>query len=74
MKIITSLKISFYNFFTKKEDIMTKYECTVCSYIYDPDEGDPDEGLAPGIAFEDIPEDRFCPLCGVGKKYFVVME
>ena len=40
---------------------MKKFECTVCSYIYDPDEGDPDEGLAPGTAFEDIPKDRFCP-------------
>ena len=48
---------------------MTMYECTVCSYIYDPD-----EGLAPGIAFEDIPEDRFCPVCGVGKKDIVVVE
>ena len=53
---------------------MIKYECTVCSYIYDPDEGDPDEGIASGIAFEDIPDDRFCPVCGVGKKYFVVVE
>ena len=53
---------------------MKKYECIVCSYIYDPDEGDPDEGLAPGIAFEDIPENRFCPVCGVGKKDIVVVE
>ena len=56
------------------ETIMIKYECTVCSYIYDPDEGDPDEGIASGIAFEDIPDDRFCPVCGVGKEDFVVVE
>ena len=53
---------------------MKKFECTVCSYIYDPDEGGPDEGLAPGTAFDDIPEDRFCPVCGVGKRDFVVVE
>ncbi len=56
------------------ENIMKKYECTVCSYIYDPDEGDPDEGIAPGTTFEDIPEDRFCPVCGAGKKIFVLVE
>ena len=46
---------------------MKKYECKVCGYIYDPVEGDPDSGIAPGTAFEDIPDDWVCPLCGVGK-------
>ena len=49
---------------------MKKYICTVCSYIYDPAVGDPDGGIAPGTAFEDIPEDWVCPLCGVGKEDF----
>ena len=46
---------------------MKKYVCTVCGWVYDPAEGDPEGGIAPGTAFEDIPDDWVCPLCGVGK-------
>ena len=49
---------------------MKKYRCTVCDYIYDPAVGDPDSGIAPGTAFEDLPDDESCPLCGVGKDMF----
>lgn len=49
---------------------MKKYECDLCGYVYDPAEGDPDNGVAPGTAFEDIPEDWVCPLCGAGKEIF----
>ena len=44
---------------------MKKYVCDVCRYIYDPAVGDPDNGIAPGTAFEDIPDDWVCPLCGL---------
>ena len=47
---------------------MKKYICTVCEYIYDPAQGDPESGIEPGTAFEDIPDDSTCPLCGVGKR------
>ncbi len=47
-----------------------KYICPVCDYIYDPAVGDPDSGIAPGTAFEDIPEDWVCPDCGVRKSEF----
>ena len=47
---------------------MKKYICTVCEYIYDPAQGDPESGIEPGTAFEDIPDDWTCPLCGVGKE------
>ncbi len=53
---------------------MDKYICKVCSYIYDPEVGDPDSGIAPGTSFEDIPEDWTCPLCGVGKEDFEKVE
>jgi len=53
---------------------MKKYRCEVCDYIYDPTEGDADGGIQPGIAFEDLPEDWVCPLCGVGKDDFIVEE
>ena len=49
---------------------MKKYVCDVCGYVYDPAAGDPDSGIAPGTAFEDLPADWVCPLCGVGKDQF----
>lgn len=53
---------------------MKKYVCSVCGYVYDPEKGDPDSGIAPGTAFEDIPDDWSCPLCGVGKEDFEPQE
>ncbi|MBO8481032.1 rubredoxin [Muribaculum sp. An289] len=49
---------------------MKKYRCSVCHWEYDPQVGDPDSGIAPGTAFEDIPADWVCPVCGVGKEDF----
>jgi rubrerythrin len=48
-----------------------KWICRQCSMIYDPIEGDPDSGIAPGTPFEAIPEDWYCPICGASKKTFV---
>lgn len=53
---------------------MKKYICTVCDYIYDPEVGDTDSGVAAGTAFEDIPEDWVCPECGVAKEDFEPYE
>lgn len=50
---------------------MDKYLCEPCGYVYDPQEGDPEHGIAPGTAFEDLPEDWVCPWCGLGKDVFV---
>ena len=47
-----------------------KYVCVVCSYIYDPEKGDPDNGVSPGTSWEALPDDYVCPLCGVGKDQF----
>lgn len=47
-----------------------KYVCDVCGYVYDEAAGDPDNGIAPGTRWEDLPEDFVCPLCGVGKDMF----
>jgi rubredoxin len=51
-------------------DSIMKYVCDVCGYVYDPELGDPDGGIAPGTAFADIPDDWCCPECGVGKDDF----
>ncbi|MBB6631614.1 rubredoxin [Clostridium algidicarnis] len=53
---------------------MQKYICIVCGYVYDPEIGDEDNGVAPGTSFENVPEDWVCPLCGVGKDQFEVTE
>ncbi|MED9962927.1 MAG: rubredoxin [Bacteroidales bacterium] len=49
---------------------MKKYECTVCGFVYDEAIGDPENGIAPGTKWEDLPQDYTCPLCGVGKEDF----
>jgi len=52
----------------------SKYLCTVCGYIYDPEKGDPDSGIKPGTRFEDIPDTWVCPVCGVGKDKFEIVH
>lgn len=53
---------------------MKKYVCDICGYVYDPQQGDPDSGIAPDTPFEEIPDDWVCPLCGVGKDQFSPMD
>ncbi len=53
---------------------MKKYVCPACGYVYDPEKGDPDNGINPGTAFEVLPDDWVCPVCGVGKNGFDVVE
>ncbi|MEG0856353.1 MAG: rubredoxin [Terrisporobacter sp.] len=53
---------------------MQKYVCDICGYMYDPELGDPDNGIAPGTLFEDIPDDWLCPLCSVKKDDFSKTE
>jgi len=57
-----------------KEDSNNKYKCSICNYIYNPEEGDPDSGIKPGTAFEDIPDDWVCPICGASKDMFEIIE
>jgi len=49
---------------------MEKYVCDVCGYIYDEANGEPENGIAPGTKWADLPDDYICPLCGVGKESF----
>lgn len=55
---------------------MKKYRCSVCGWVYDPEIGDPEGGVMPGTAFEDLP-DRYgwvCPVCGEGREMFDAMD
>lgn len=54
----------------QKENTMERWTCTICQYVYDPELGDPDNGVAAGTAFEDVPDSWVCPLCGAGKDVF----
>lgn len=74
------LQTAGYIFLLKKHTILEiksnkrrkamKYICEVCGYIYEEEEGDPENGIAPGTKWEDLPEDFICPLCKMGKQFF----
>ena len=49
---------------------MDKYRCIPCGWLYDPAKGDPENGIAAGTPFEELPEDWCCPLCGAYKSQF----
>ena len=53
---------------------MTRWRCTVCGYVYDPEEGDTDNDVDPGTVLEDLPQDWVCPDCGAGIEDFDEME
>jgi len=50
---------------------MQKWQCKLCSYIYDPEKGDPESGIPPNTPFENLPPDWVCPQCGAPKDQFV---
>ncbi len=53
---------------------MDKYVCTICGYVYDPELGDPDNDVAAGTKWEDVPDDWECPVCGASKDDFEKQE
>lgn len=55
---------------SKTESKSASYRCKVCGYIYNPDKGDPENGVPAGTEWKDVPEDWVCPLCGAGKEEF----
>ena len=66
------LKLKRFLITTKTEKTMdkTKYTCMPCGWTYDPEKGDPENGIAPGTSFDELPDDWTCPVCGVGKQLF----
>jgi rubredoxin len=53
---------------------LMRYVCSVCGYVYDPEQGDPESDINPGTLFEEIPDDWVCPICGVSKDQFEKMD
>ena len=53
---------------------MKEYRCSVCGYVYNPQNGDPENGIKAGTPFEDLPDDWTCPICGASKDQFEPVE
>ncbi len=53
---------------------MKKYKCSICGYVYDPSVGDENAGISSSTAFEDLPDDWICPICGATKDQFEPAE
>ena len=65
----------YIDYRNRRADFIKSYwELTACDYVYDPAKGDPESGIAPGTAFEDIPDDWVCPVCGLYKDSFKIVE
>ena len=64
------LNYKYYTYFIQEVFTVAKYACP-CGYVYDEELGDPENGIAPGTAWADVPEDFVCPVCGLGKDVFV---
>jgi rubredoxin len=64
------ISLSSTEFALKEDVLMNRYRCTICGYVYDPEKGDPENGVKPGTRFEDLLDDWVCPLCGAEKAMF----
>jgi rubredoxin len=58
----------------EEERAVKKYQCSVCGYIYDPEQGDPDNGVPPNTPFENLPATWVCPICGAEKDQFAPVD
>lgn len=67
---VSSFYIESLFLILSKIQAMEKWVCVPCGYVYDPEIGDPDGGIAPGTSFQDIPDDWVCPVCGMDKSSF----
>ena len=73
--IVTAVVMAGYkNFINNETDVKAKYECSVCKYIYNPKYGNERNGISPNTAFENLPENWTCPVCGEGKDVFELHE
>ena len=73
LMVIVAIALGYKNFKTDKTDNQ-RYECIECKYIYNPKFGNEKAGIAPGTAFEDLPDDWVCPVCGEGKDMFEIHQ
>lgn len=74
LMVIAAVAIGYKNLFKTKLESDLKYECIVCKYIYNPKVGNERAGIKPGTAFEDLPDDWVCPVCGERKDMFEINQ
>lgn len=76
LMVVAAVAVGYKNFIMKKNqaNAETKYECTVCKYIYNPKYGNEKVGIHSGTSFEDLPENWVCPVCGEKKDVFEICE
>ena len=74
LMVFAAVAIGYKNFILQKSEtnLETKYECTVCKYIYNPKYGNEKAGVHPMTAFDDLPKDWVCPVCGERKDVFEI--
>ena len=72
LMVIAAVAIGYKNLFRAKFDENSKYECMICKYIYNPKVGNERVGIKPGTAFEDLPENWVCPVCGENRDKFEI--
>ncbi|MDP4221935.1 MAG: rubredoxin [Bacteroidota bacterium] len=53
---------------------MERYKCSICGYVYNPEEGEPERGIPSGISFSELPDSYTCPVCGSSKNEFFVYD
>jgi rubredoxin len=70
LRFSAKIRAVFINSCSGRRIGMEKWRCTVCSYIYDPEKGDPENKVEPGTPFKKLPSDWLCPECGVEKDMF----
>ena len=73
LMVIVAISLGYRNFKTEKSDNQ-RYECIECKYIYNPKFGNEKAGIPAGTAFEDLPDDWVCPVCGEGKDMFEIHQ
>ena len=73
LMVIVAISLGYRNFKTEKSDNQ-RYECLECKYIYNPKFGNEKAGIPAGTAFEDLPDDWVCPVCGEGKDMFEIHQ
>lgn len=72
LMIIVAVALGYKNFEKERSSSTQRYECVECKYIYNPKYGNEKAGIMPGTAFDDLPEDWVCPVCGEGKDMFEI--
>lgn len=73
--LIEAFKIRwFWMKFSVSKKNMRTWMCLICGWIYDEEAGLPEEGIAPGTLWEDVPPNWVCPECGARKEDFELIE